>query len=156
MKKLVLVRHGHAENGQNNALSKWGKGGIEYLAEKLKAHLDGRVIVLSSSALRTTQTAEIIKTAFNLPDFSTHNILWTGCFGKAGDGRKEFEEVLMMIKDRAPMVDAIILVVHHEYVLGFPQFFGQHYLGASLMGAPIEKGTAWLINCETKEMVHVE
>lgn len=157
MKKLVVVRHGDYEDEDNDdeKLSSLGEKQIAQLAEKLESHLNGfSVVILSSTALRARQSAEILVDKFGAA-FEGLDLLWSGEGGKSFGTFMDFKKLLKMIEERKEQAEVYVLVTHYEYIEDFPMFFGKQRLGATLKSEVIPKGTAWLIDCEKKEMIHV-
>jgi len=65
VKKLVIIRHG--AYGNDGCLNEFGKGQIKSLAEKLREHMSGdKVVLLSSTANRARQSAEIISSVLGV------------------------------------------------------------------------------------------
>ncbi len=156
MKKLVIFRHGH-DHGTRESLSPSGRERVRETAEKLSPHFDGSsLLILSSTALRAVETAEIIAERF-CASFESHDVLWSGGGGKCRGSFEDFAKVLEIINGHEKQADVVVLVTHYEYVEAFPAFFGRKCLDAKLpVVDAIPKGTALLINCETKEMVHIK
>jgi phosphohistidine phosphatase len=105
--KLVLMRHGEAEDGNQDYIRKltWkGEEQAYYMAEQYKQrnlHFD---LILASGAYRTTQTATIIREYFdNVPQLllSPHlyNFNW-----------KTLQDVLALIH---PNIQSILVVGHN-------------------------------------------
>ncbi len=154
VKKLILVRHGHYDYGDGNLTNK-GFVQITGLAKKLFDVLNGSsILMLSSTAPRAVQSAEIISKELGVP-FESHDVLWSGSSGKVAGTMRDFKQVLEMIIGHEHQADAVILVTHYEYVEDFPRFFGTKVFGHSLKSYVIPVGTSWLIDCEEKTMVRV-
>ncbi|MDP3882493.1 MAG: phosphoglycerate mutase family protein [Candidatus Staskawiczbacteria bacterium] len=158
MKKLFIVRHGdYTDDGEylNEPLSSLGKKQADSLADKLEGHVDkASVVILSSTSLRATQFAEIISARLDLP-FESSDLLWSGTGGKVFGISDDFKKVLELLDKRPEDPDVVILVTHYEYVGGFTRFFGRVKLDVRLLGEVIPKGTAWLIDCEKKELSYI-
>lgn len=154
MKKLVVFRHGH---DWCDELDDDGRRHVTDTAEKLAEHLNGdTLLIVSSTALRAIQTAEIVAKRFKV-GFDRHDMLWSGSSGKVIRLYKAFEQIFHYIKDHPDQPDVVILVTHYEYVQDFPEYFGKQFLNMPFpREEAIPKGTAWLIDCETKKMVHIK
>ena len=155
MKKLILVRHGTDEGGFNAHLSLTGKRQITDLAGKLAPHVDGNsVLMFSSTALRAQDGAKILSKAISV-SFELCDTLWSGYDGKVLGCVPDFEQVMKLVSSHPNQADVVILITHYEYVEDFPQFFGKKYLGVDFPSKVIPKGTAWLVDCETKQVTHI-
>jgi len=119
------------------------------LGEEIKKqYINGnRVILLSSTANRACQGAEILSEVLGV-EYQPHEVLWSDSMYP-----EDCTKVLELVRRHKNRADIIILVTHLEYGEGFPSHFGQHELdGTNLDGRGIEKGQAWLIDCQTKQM----
>lgn len=150
MKKLVIVRHGVYSD--DDCLTDFGKWQIKSLAQKILEHTaEGKVVLLSSTADRARQSAEIIGSILGV-EHQLHEILWSDC-----DHAEDYNKVLDLIRSRKEVFDFIILVTHLEYGERFPSHFGKHELEETrLNGYGIEKGQAWIIDCQTKQMTKLK
>jgi phosphohistidine phosphatase SixA len=152
---LILVRHGPYKSGGtylNEDLSEIGRLQIVDLATKLSDHVSGkRVTIVHSPSLRTTQTAEILSRQFRAP-MEPHGFLWSGMGGEGQD----FAKAHALIRTLMTSNDVVIVVTHYEYVEGFPSYFGFEELGVSNFPTHvIDKGHAWVIDCDAKTCVVV-
>jgi phosphohistidine phosphatase SixA len=146
MKKLVIARHG--SYGHDDCLDDFGKKQIRLLAEELKKLINGdKVVILSSTAERARQSAEILAEVL-VVEHQLHELLWSDC-----DHPHSHQKALELVRSHKEGADIIILVTHLEYGEGFPSHFGQHELeGTSLNGFGIQKCQAWIIDCQAKKM----
>lgn len=156
MRKLFIVRHGSYVPVEDKHLSQEGRRQAVELAEKIAEHVDGMpVTVISSSALRASQTAEIISQKLGVGIELTTDLLWSGNTGKVRGSSKDFRELLKLLDEQFQDCQVVILVTHYEYAECFPQFFAREKLGAVLYSRDIDKGTAWLVDCVEKRLVHI-
>lgn len=147
MDKLIIIRHGDYD-GVN--LSDFGKRQMAELGNRLMPQINGDVLILSSTAPRARESAEILGKAFNV-SIEDHEILWSD-----RSHYEDFPKVLELVRSKKEEVDVLILVTHLEYVYGFPGHFGQTELEISTFPyREIGKGTAWVIHCEGKTIEHV-
>jgi len=143
MQKLVIVRHGHYD--KKDQLSADGKEQIYFLTEQLGPHLDGgSLLILSSTADRAWQSAEILAEAFNVP-YEKHEILLSD-----EDHFEDLAKALELVQSREEEADVIILVTHHEYAKYFPYHYAKHVFDDLWEYQAIDKGDAWIIDCQDK------
>lgn len=141
---LVVARHG--DYGGDDNLSQRGAEQMRNLAEKMLSIVDGsKIILLSSTARRASQSAEVISQVLKVP-FEEHEVLWSENCHPENEA-----ELLELVRARKPENQAMILVTHLEYAEYFPTYFARHELGMKLEGGcwpPIpKKGQACLIDC---------
>lgn len=148
MKKLVVVRHG--QYGHDDHLNEVGRYWIKHLAKTLGVHLNGgSVLLLTSPADRARESAEIIGAHFGV-ELEEHDVLWS-----EGIHPEDFPSALKLVQSRQREVDTLILVTHLEYVRGFPSYFARQELRVEIKCHPIEKGEAWVVDCEQGSLFHV-
>ena len=153
MKKLVIVRHGDYD--YEDRLSELGKQQISDLSEKLAGYVNGdTLLIFSSPALRASESAKIIAGRLGI-EFEEHNVLWSGEDGKVSGWKKDFEVLMGIITSHPQQANVVVLVTHYEYVEDFPFWFGKNHLQINLPCKVIPKGTAYVIDCEKKEISHV-
>lgn len=149
MKYLIIIRHGdYAERGR---LSGNGRRQIEKIAKKVKFFAEGgRTQIISSTAIRAEESAEIIGQILAVP-VETNEILWS-----EEDHPEDFAELLDLIRSRQNEVDCLILVTHLEYTLSFPGYFAKREWRAEVPSLGIQKGEG-VVLCqenETYELIH--
>lgn len=148
MDKLVIVRHGHYDS--NDQLSECGRVQIRELSKKLKSSINGSpLLILTSNQDRARQSAEILGSAFNV-GFEEYEILWS-----EGKHPEDLPGALELIRSRKNDAEVIVLVTHYEYVEDFPRYFGKNELGVELRSHLIDKGQAWVIDCQQKTIKHI-
>lgn len=154
MDKMIVVRHGHYDHRER--LSEVGQGQIATLAERLAVHVDGgnSLTLLSSTAPRAMDSAEILAKKFGV-SYERLDVLWTGNDAMRIGEEEDFKELMGIINGRHSKARVVIIVTHYEYVEDFPAFFGKTILNARLHGWVIDYGEAFVIDCGTKEMVHI-
>ena len=147
MKKLVVVRHG--DYGDDGHLNEAGVKQLEGLASKLAAAVGtGKVLILSSPAIRTKESAEIISLKFNSVPETTE---WLFV-----DVRSDMNlpAVLQLVDARRDEMDCVILVTHGPYVRDFPVYFGKQALQVVLeIDTPVNEGEAVFVDCVEKKLV---
>jgi phosphohistidine phosphatase SixA len=133
MKYLVIIRHGdYVEEGR---LSGNGRRQIEAIAEVLRPlAAGGRAQVISSTAIRAEESAEIIGAILALP-VETNEILWS-----EEDHPEDFAALLELIRNRQDKADCLILVTHLEYTLSFPSYFAKREWRVEVPALGIQKG----------------
>jgi phosphohistidine phosphatase SixA len=122
---------------------------MERLGEELKAFINGSLpVILSSTANRTKESAEILGSKFGVvPEL--HEVLGTEDKSDPDDDKG----VLDLIKSCVDKSDCIILMTHQEYTDRFPTYFSEKFLATDKKWPPvleIEKGEAIVIDCEKK------
>ncbi|MDP3975825.1 MAG: hypothetical protein Q8P95_02815 [bacterium] len=63
---------------------------------------------------------------------------------------------MKLVNSKAEETDVLIVVTHLEYVNAFPPYFAREKLGIALEAIAIEKGEAWIIDCEGRTRVLIE
>lgn len=153
VRQLLIIRHGDY-NGLDR-LSPTGARQITDLSEKIAREVDGgSLLILSSSAPRASDSAKIIAERLRVP-FEEHDVLWSGATGKVRGYDEDYARALEMILSHSNQADTVILVTHLEYTEDFPHFFGRKCLGVAFPMVEINKGTAYLIDCVGKTIVHI-
>ena len=118
MRHLFVIRHGD-HNWED--LSNRGRDQIEKIAEEIKAivgEIHNGHYLLSSTAPRAEQSAQIIAKAFGLEVFDKDERLWTS----RGDDlyQKELEAIDGMIAPHKDKYDIVTIVTHYEVVGSYP------------------------------------
>ena len=147
MDTLIIVRHGHYNC---NGLSDYGREQISSLSNKLKPFINNASpLILSSTANRAIESAEIIATTFNV-SLEKHEILWS-----EKSHPEDLYGTLELIRSREHETETIILVTHYEYTENFPEYFAEAYLNTQIDSYDINKGEAWVIKCDDKTIQHI-
>lgn len=142
MDTLIIARHGH-DNGRY--LSETGQAQISRLCDRLLPDMNGSVLVLSSTTDRARESAEIIAKAFSA-EIELHKVLWS-----ENDHPMDLDGALAVIREREPRADVIVVVTHYEYVVDLPAHYATKVLGGSNFPRKlIDKGQAWVIDCDEK------
>lgn len=144
MKYLIVARHG--QYGNDDRLDNVGRNQVSDLAKEIK-NLQGmsRVIILSSTAARAFESAEILAKQLDAP-LETHEILNTDISDYDPIG------VLGLVRSKRNGTDTIVLVTHLEYVEYLPKYFAREELQVELPSHIIGYGKAWVIDCERKTL----
>lgn len=146
--KLIIVRHG--EYGDDDHLNNEGTCQIVGLAHILISDsagcaISGKITILSSTAPRAKESAEILFHRLWAPSTSMEielaDVLWVGT---DAPGKMDKEGVLRLIQEKADKQDVIIVVTHLNYAEGLPADFGIDFHGK------VEKGEMLVINMATK------
>lgn len=148
MKHLFIVRHG------NYGMRDLTESGISQIKQITK---DMRIIVgknysgyylLSSTAPRAEQTADIIAKAFGLERFDRNNKLWTR--GGEDLSLENLEEIDGMIAPHQEKHDIVTIVTHEEVVLSYPEYCLKQLLSKDDKIGYIDKGEGIHLNLERK------
>ena len=155
MNTLIIARHG-IYNSRTGQLYDIGQDQIKALGREIKEKfLNGGGIVpriLSSTAPRAIESAEIVGSIVGVSEIEFHDTLWTGPDSPRGDEVDTLGGVLLIKKKDAPV---IILVSHLEFSEDLPDAFGQVVLQeprSTFRRGRLEKGQAWVIDCQQKSM----
>lgn len=148
MKKLIIVRHGHYDYSEH--LSDYGKEQISSMIDKLRPYIDGsKPLILSSTASRAEESAEILASAFGVP-YEKYNILWS-----ESNIPEDLPGTLELVHSRQQESDIVILVTHHEYAKYFPGYYAEKELGTEFSPVAIEKGEALVLDCERRRLTRI-
>ncbi len=145
MKYLIVARHGDFQ--ENGHLSNDGKLKVMALADKILAlEQDKKITILCSPSIRTKETALIIG-------------LFTGCDIEEKSTlladlspEDDFPSTLKLVREYANETEVLVLVTHCGLAEGFPYYFSKEEFGIGLQSHMIDKGRAWLIDCENKTL----
>src|SRR5262245_53358469 len=112
MKKLIVVRHGHAPPGVDFdwPISADGVEQIEWLAKTLLAHVLGSVGILSSTAKRGRTTTGILSRAFNASVVFDKK-LWDDNGHEGGS----LEDIAALVRQQKPELETLIIVGHKDH-----------------------------------------
>jgi phosphohistidine phosphatase SixA len=147
MKKLIIVRHGDC---LNERLSDLGRRQITMLCGNLKAHVDGgSVAVFTSPAPRVLESAAMVAQAFK-----TKLEEWPKLYSDE-QAPADLRWLMEMVRAKQDDVDVIILLTHFDYVGKFPGYFARETAGVEVHSWAVEKGGAWVIDCEKRLCIHV-
>ena len=148
MKHLFIVRHG---NYGMRDLTESGISQIEQIAKDIRRIVGKNYsgyYLLSSTAPRAEQTADIIAKAFGIEQFDKDIRLWTR------DGNdlslKNLEEIDGMIAPHKEKHDIVTIVTHEEVVLSYPRYCLKQLLNIDKQIGYIDKGKGIHLNLERK------
>ncbi len=147
MKKLIIVRHG-AYDENSGDLNGPGRNQIEALGVEIKAkHTNGvKPLILTSTVTRAVQSAEILGQILETA-IEPNEVLWS-----SSNRSPKVDEVLELLLSHEEN-DVVILVTHLEYTEELPPAFGSRVLEVTdFPSSAIEKGEAWIINCESRTL----
>ena len=148
MKFMALVRHG---NYNSRGLTSDGQEQIGSLGDRLKGLLNGSTVaILTSPTRRAVESADILARVLDCTT-EVHDVLESG-----GGVYPKCDEVLALVHSWRDSVDAVILVTHLEYTEDFPRYFFQEEFRVRMFSTNIPKGSAYVIDCHAKTMVHLE
>ena len=119
MKHLFVIRHGDYDWED---LSDYGKKQIERIAKDMKAivgEIHNGHYLLSSTAPRAEQSAQIIAKAFGLEAFDKDERLWTD--GGHDLYQDELETIDEMIAPHKDKHDIVTIATHYEVVGSYPR-----------------------------------
>ena len=143
MRRLIIVRHGRYRT--DGSLSLFGRESIRELVCRLESLVDeGPILVLSSSAKRAYESANILAEALEA-DFESSDVLWSEQYRPARP-----DTVLSMILSRADDYETVIVVTHLEYVQTLPTHFSKRVLACELRLDHLRRGGACVIDCERR------
>ncbi len=143
LKKLIIVRHGDYSQADGGNLTRTGRKQMELLGLHLKEnHINGTIPrVLSSTLPRAHQSGQLVAQPFSV-GVETSELL------VSHDGTfLEPDKVLALINDPD---EVVIMITHLEYAECLPLYFGKSFLNMDYGKVYFSKGTAYVINCETK------
>lgn len=144
MQHLILARHGH-DNADR--ISSLGQQQMEALAERLETTLEGKsVLILSSTTSRAQESSIILSQRFNAP-IEAFDVLWS-----ESSHPENMDGALQLIDEHADKADVLLVVTHYEYVKDFPAHYGRNRLGVTFPSKLIDKGRAWVIDIEKKQI----
>jgi len=143
MKHLFVIRHG---DYNWEGLSNLGINQIERITEEMKT-IVGEIYnghyLLSSTAPRAEQSAQIIAKAFGLEAFDKDKRLWT----HGGDDLYQKDEAIDgMIAPHKDKNDIVTIVTHYEVVGSYP-----HHIAKTLFGRD-----EWIRESKKGEGVHFD
>jgi phosphohistidine phosphatase SixA len=124
LQRIIIARHG-AYIGSNGelVLSNEGKRQATRLAEKLKGVATGKTVVITSSARRAVETAEIIARALSVPYMPTE-ALWTDALH---DGVRN-ADLPPIIERFAEGATTAIIVAHFDHGFALADRLAEHFL----------------------------
>ncbi|MBI4457856.1 hypothetical protein HY633_02750 [Candidatus Uhrbacteria bacterium] len=154
MKILLVCRHGDYSS-DGGRLTDYGRIQIRNLADNLRTtcSLDGkRILLLTSTAPRAMDSAEVLKACLAIPFLEPWEFLWSD-----RDHRQNNGKVLSLIKKKADEADVLILMSHLEYCEDIPVEFARQVLnvGIKYIRGP-GKASARIVFCENGANQFVE
>ncbi len=147
MKYLVIARHGYYDF-RTGDLNERGRKKIEKLTEELKKSVDKRVVIISSTAPRAIQSAEVIREELG-GELYQEELLYS-------DKKKDPDcpTVFQLIegKEKEAEVEVLILVTHYEYTEDLHLYFFKRKWNITLGGGILQRGEAWLISYDKRSI----
>ena len=146
MKNLFIARHGEYGYGFGYPLSSKGKEQADNLGKRIKEiHKQDSIYIVTSPALRTRETAEIIATNLDSPISSIENLsyLWEGSDVHTSDLSREdvhkntyecnpdIERLLQLVEDRRKKAEGLIVVSHKHLISDLAEIFIEKEFGRS-------------------------
>jgi phosphohistidine phosphatase SixA len=118
--KLILLRHGEPNKGENAGLSSMGTMQLRGLSKEIKKELGkSEVTIWTSSAKRAEQSAQTIKSELQLTrEIKEFDKLWSDSKNK--EDFKWLKDEL----DNFTGKGTLIICSHLEYVRNFPEYLG--------------------------------
>lgn len=144
MKKLIVFRHG-AYDEKTGRLDEDGREWLVRVAERVKPHLEGRVRILSSTAPRAVDSAEVLAAQLGLEGVEQHLVLWSD-----NEHRMNLPGVGTLVFQCSFDVEVLILVTHLEYAESFPTYFAEEMLHSDIEPYQVSYGCARVIDCEER------
>jgi len=144
-----MVRHGSYDFDYN--LSERGKQEIQRISEdmmRIIGEASNGHYLLSSTASRAEQSAEIIARAFGLDSFEKRDRLWTR--GGYDFYKEELEEIDSMIAPHRDGHDVVTVVAHYEVVGSYSSHVVRTLFGRDERIRRPEKGGGVHLNLETQ------
>lgn len=143
MKKLITVRHGDY-SGEH--LTERGRQNIDKLGQRLKILLAGQtVLILSSSATRAVESAEILSTLLEAP-CEVHDALYFEEPEKSGT----YPETDKLVGINESDYEIIILVAHVGLTSSYPAQYAKEKLQLELKPIELSKGEGYMLDLDTK------
>ena len=149
MKRLIIVRHGNCN--EDGYLDDNGRRQMDYISRRLKSKFtdNPRVVILTSTADRAKESAEILGKIFEV-EIEPHEVLWSD-----RERRTDLSNLLYLVRSKKDIADVIILVTHLEYTEEFPYHFGKNELGVGHFPfRELGNGQFWDIDCEQKTILY--
>lgn len=142
-KLLIICRHGEYDRGTHH-LNEYGKDQIIALASHLQPIIEDRTIrILSSTADRALESAEILRGAFKTITVERHELLWS-----ESRRRPDYEGTKHLVEEAFLASDTVILVTHLEYTDGFTEYFIKQSVGKQLASFELRKGQARITSAD--------
>lgn len=150
---VIFVRHGEYDDDiMDGRLDEWGCRQLRALSEKIFALVAGRKTkVLSSTAKRAMESADIIAQKFGVP-VSGHEILWSDSSHPWSYPDASHFVVAQNHDEQSSEFKVAVVVTHLEYIRGLPRFFAKTFLNADVESREIPKGCAWVLDCQAKTL----
>jgi len=156
MKHLFVVRH--AAYGGDDRISPDGRQQMLVLGDYIKTALGGSsAYLLSSTAPRALDSAEVLSLQLGLKEFERVPYLWSGA-----DAPKDAwhcthgcQKVMEIIDERKDKANGLVMVVHLELAQGFSDYvihnpkFGDHQFDP--FAVDVKKGQAVHIDFEQRK-----
>lgn len=136
MAQIFVIRHGHYSGSD---LTGRGRRQIEDTAVEMKAilgEMDGGHYLLSSTAPRARQSAEIIDQAFGI-GFAEHLSLYTSGGFLRGD---ELEGIHSLVSPALEENSVVTLATHYEVANNYPRYLSHKMMDMKIDLPHIEKG----------------
>lgn len=158
MKHLIISRH--ADYGDDDRISDWGKLQMHLLFSKLKIISCQNYAIVSSPAPRALDSSEILADYLGISRKKIEQVpyLWS-----ANDGPKDgyfydrkrdklhaLSKISAIIDKRRNLAEILIIVSHAEPCRDFPSFFCEKEFGRKEKTYEVEKGKAIHFDLEAR------
>lgn len=148
MRKLIVLRVGEY-NPTDETLTDLGRRQFRAVSERIRDQVAGlRVVLMSSVAPRALACAAIIGEILGI-EFERHREFFSDVRNPP-----DLRGGLKLVEERGAAADVIVLVTHYDFVGQFPAHFA-FVRGFVAHSWSIEKASAWMLNCENHELVHI-
>lgn len=149
LEQICIVRHGIY--GSDDRISDEGKDQMRQLASALKECWTGLapITLLTSTAPRAQDSAEILEGILTPAAIASYDCLWSG--GDSRHTRKygDMPAVHKLVTEHGPSAKGLILVTHLEVSEDYPSYFFQTELKREQHFKELRKGSAYLIHVKT-------
>ena len=143
MERLVLIRHGSYAD-EDERINDDGRKQMTLLAERLRELNGSSVLLLSSTAPRALDSAEVLSGLLEIP-IEEHAILWSDI-----DHPMNFKKTLDLIRESGGRAQTLLVVTHLDYAKYFPGYFAQEEWAISIRSFDVWKGQAVILDCIQK------
>ncbi len=160
MKHLFLARHG--EYDEDYRLNPAGEAQIKDLAVAIQEVRIGSLYIISSTAPRALDSAELLSSELDLGRIEPLDFLWTGDGPKFNMEKHSYNKwgprLMQIINEREEVADpdGLIIMTHYEVTEFLPRYFSKNVFGQETsIRDPVEKGNAYHFDLEKKTIEEI-
>jgi len=130
VKHLFVVRHGEY-SGEGSRLDDTGRQQMAELGRAIRGILgEGTAYVVSSTAPRATDSADVLIAELGLPNYEKLQYLWTGSDSpEKNKYTRSAKGLLGVVSEREGRADGLVVVTHMEVAVDLPVAFLQYRFG---------------------------